>query len=97
VLGVLDSSVTPKLPMTLRPLVPDEVSEFKQRISASKDPEAAMKATEKIKRKAKAILDAVSPKALGDAVGDVVKRWVDSLAPLEPVLVRKPPPRGRRR
>jgi hypothetical protein len=99
VLGLLepDSSLTVKPPMTLRPLVPDEVSEFKKRISASKDAEATMKATEKIKRKAKAILDAASPKALGDAVGDVVRRWVDSLVPLEPVLVRPSPPRRRRR
>jgi hypothetical protein len=57
---------------------------------------AQLKASE-VKRKAKAILDAASPKNLGAAVADVIRRWVDSLVPLEPVLVRQPATRRRRR
>jgi hypothetical protein len=96
VLGVLDSSKVIKLPMTFRPLTADEVREFETRFTASKGEEARMKATE-VKRKAKAILDAASPKNLGAAVADVIRRWVDSLVPLEPVLVRQPATRRRRR
>jgi hypothetical protein len=97
VLGVLDSSPTIKLPISFRPLLPEEIRTFEKRVSASKgDEEDRMKASE-VKRKAKALLDAASPKALGEAVTEVVRRWVDGLVPLEPVLVRQPPPRRRRR
>ncbi|HEY2902276.1 MAG TPA: DUF6178 family protein [Polyangia bacterium] len=97
VLGVLDSSPTIKLPISFRPLLPEEIRTFEKRMSASKgNEEDRMKASE-VKRKAKAILDAASPKALGEAVTEVIRRWVDGLVPLEPVLVRQPPPRRRRR
>jgi hypothetical protein len=52
---------------------------------------APMNLTDKLKRKAKAILDALSPEGLSEAAGKVADRWIAGLAPLEPVLVRKPP------
>ena len=96
VLGVLDSSPTVKLPMSFRPLTPEEIREFEKRISASNPEGLRMKATE-MKRKAKTILDAASPKKLGEAVVEVIRRWVEGLVPLEPVLVREAPARRRRR
>jgi hypothetical protein len=47
----------------------------------------------------KAILDAATPEALAEAARKVGERWIAGLAPLEPVLVRKPasgPTRRRR-
>ncbi|HVR62103.1 MAG TPA: DUF6178 family protein [Polyangia bacterium] len=89
-----------KQPMSFRPLSPDEVREFEKRVSASKtgsakDEKSAVKPGD-VKRKAKAILDAAAPKNLGDAVAEVIRRWIDSLSPLEPVLVKAPPRRRRR-
>ena len=44
------------------------------------------------KKKAKAILEAATPTRLAGAAAEVADRWLAGLAPLEPVLVRKPRP-----
>jgi len=94
VLALLDSSGAGKVPMSFRPLDPKEVRAFEKR-TASED--ASMKTADKIKEKAKAILDAATPKGLVDAAREVAKRWIAGLIPLEPVVVRRPPPGRRRR
>jgi hypothetical protein len=94
VLALLDSSAAPKVPMTFRPLDPKEVRAFEKR-TATED--ASMKIAEKLKQKAKAILDAATPKGLVDAANDVARRWIGGLIPLEPVVVRRPPAGRRKR
>jgi hypothetical protein len=83
--------------MSFQPLTIDEVREFEAltRVQGSKDP--AMKLSDKLTRKAKAILDAAAPAALAEAARKVAERWVAGLAPLEPVLVRRPATRAPRR
>ena len=92
-----DSSSKRDLPMPFQPLGTDEVREFEglTRVQAGK--ESSMKLTDKLTRKAKAILDAVTPEALGEAARKVAERWIAGLAPLEPVLVRRPATRTPRR
>jgi hypothetical protein len=89
------SSSKREVPMAFRPVTPDEVREFEEltRVPSSvKDKkDQPMNLSDKLKRKAKAILDALSPEGLGEAAGKVADRWIAGLAPLEPVLVRKPP------
>jgi hypothetical protein len=91
------------------PLTPEQVSAFEQLTGAgppkSKEKPRTMKVSDVIRRKVKAIVDAIrtagSPggaaDALGDAASKVVERWTAGLVPLEPVLVRKTPPAPRRR
>ncbi|HET6282809.1 MAG TPA: DUF6178 family protein [Polyangia bacterium] len=95
VLALLDSSSSAKVPIIFRPLDPKEVRAFGKR-TATEDP-STMKTVDKIKQKAKAILDAATPKGLVDAAHEVAKRWIAGLVPLEPVVVRRPPPSRRRR
>jgi len=45
---------------------------------------------EVLRKKARSILDAATPPPLAGAAAGVADRWLASLAPLEPVLVRKP-------
>jgi hypothetical protein len=50
-----------------------------------------------VAKRARALLEAAAPSLLaGAAVAAVADRWIASLAPLEPVLVRKAPPATRR-
>jgi hypothetical protein len=92
-----DSSSKRDQPMSFQPLTTDEVREFQAltRVQGSKDPE--MKLSDKLTRKAKAILDAAAPGALAEAARKVAERWIAGLAPLEPVLVRRPATRAPRR
>ncbi len=92
-----DSSSKREQPMSFQPLTIDEVREFEAltRVQGSKDPE--MKLSEKLTRKAKAILDAAAPAALAEAAKKVAERWIAGLAPLEPVLVKRPATRAPRR
>jgi hypothetical protein len=92
-----DSSSKREQPMSFQPLTTDEVREFEAltRVQGSKDPE--MKLSEKLTRKAKAILDAAAPGAVAEAARKVAERWIAGLAPLEPVLVKRPATRAPRR
>jgi hypothetical protein len=96
------SSVKGNPPRSFRPLTADEVAEFEalnggQGKKTDKKTTTPMKLNDKLKRKVKAILDAISPAALGEAAAKVADRWIAGLAPLEPVLVRKSPPPSARR
>jgi hypothetical protein len=91
-----DRPMSPAVPF--RPLTPAEVAEFEaltrvqgKKASQTGKDQPPMKLTDKLKQRAKAILEAVSPAAVGEAAGRVADRWIAGLAPLEPVLVRKPP------
>jgi len=92
-----DSSSKRDQPMSFQPLTTDEVREFEAltRVQGSKDPE--MKLSDKLTRKAKQILDAAAPGALAETARKVAERWIAGLAPLEPVLVRRPATRAPRR
>ena len=110
------SSTKRDLPMAFRPLTPEEVHEFEELTRAPEPQKTSVKPrgkdsvkdrkdlpmnlSDKLKRKAKAILDAISPQGLSEAASKVAERWIAGLAPLEPVLVRRPsatrtPRRGR--
>jgi hypothetical protein len=82
-------------PTILEALDAKDVRDFEALVGAEKGP---MKLPEVLAKKAKAILDAASPGRLAGAASAVAERWLAGLAPLEPVLVRKSPPRktGRR-
>jgi hypothetical protein len=85
-----DSRPAANPPMSsFQPLDPRDVREFEALLDVS--PEGAMKLPDTLKKKAKAILDAVSPGRLAGAAAEVADRWIAGLAPLEPVLVRKSP------
>jgi len=92
-----DSSSKRDQPMSFQPLTTDEVREFEAltRVQGSKDPE--MKLSDKLTRKAKQILDAAAPGALAETARKVAERWIAGLAPLEPVLVKRPATRAPRR
>ncbi len=92
-----DSSSKREQPMPFEPLTTDQVREFEAltRVQGNKDLE--MKLSEKLTRKAKAILDAVAPGALAEAAKKVGERWIAGLVPLEPVLVKRPAGRPTRR
>ena len=92
-----DSSSKRDQPMSFQPLSTEDVREFEAltRVQGSKDLE--MKLSEKLTRKAKAILDAAAPGALAEAARKVADRWIAGLAPLEPVLVKQPATRAPRR
>jgi hypothetical protein len=49
-----------------------------------------------LEKRARALLQTAAPAALGGAATAVADRWIAGLAPLEPVLVRTPPPRPRK-
>jgi hypothetical protein len=82
-------------PMSFRALEPDDVTKFEALVKAPGD--AAPKLFERLREKAKAILKGAAPESLAAAAATVAERWVASLAPLEPVLVRKRPAGRRRR
>jgi hypothetical protein len=88
-----DSSPRGNPSRPFRPLSRDEVREFETltRVQASEKDASPMKLNDKLSRKVKEILDAASPAALLEAARKVGERWIAGLAPLEPVLVRRPP------
>ena len=74
---------------TWRPLTPDEVKAFEAKLEAkSKGKPPHLPPT--LAKSAQAILLAAAPPALASAAQAVAARWIASLAPLEPVLVRRP-------
>jgi hypothetical protein len=83
------------LPRPISALDPHDVRDFEALLDTT--PGGAVKLPEILKKKVKAVLDAVAPKRLAGAAAGVAERWVAGLAPLEPVLVRRPPPRRPRR
>jgi hypothetical protein len=92
---LLASSPPPKPPIPLRALDPTDVQAFEAGLEST--PDSPMKLPNAVKKKAKAILDALAPSSLAGAASAVADRWIAGLAPLEPVLVRKPPTKPRRR
>ena len=92
-----DSRSRRQPPIPFRPLTTDEVREFEALTRAPGNQDSSMKLSDKVSRKAKAILGALSPEGLAEATRKVADRWIASLAPLEPVLVRKPARRAPRR
>lgn len=82
-------------PMSFRALEPDDVTKFEALVKAPRD--AAPKLSDRLREKAKAILKKAAPESLAAAAASVADRWIASLAPLEPVLVRKRPSGRRRR
>lgn len=84
------SSPKPGQPMILEALDEKDVRDFEALVDGQGGP---VKLPEVLAKKAKAILDAASPGRLAGAASAVAERWLAGLAPLEPVLVRKPPPR----
>jgi hypothetical protein len=84
------SSPQPGQPMILEALDEKDVRDFEALVGGQGGP---VKLPEVLAKKAKAILDAASPGRLAGAASAVAERWLAGLAPLEPVLVRKPPPR----
>jgi hypothetical protein len=92
---LLASSPPSKPPIPLRALDPTDVQAFEAGLESA--PDSPMKLPNAVKKKAKAILDALAPSSLAGAASAVADRWIAGLAPLEPVLVRKPPTKPRRR
>jgi uncharacterized protein DUF6178 len=77
--------------VTFTALEPKDVRDFQALLETTAD--GAAKLPEVLEKKAKAILAAASPARLAGAAATVAERWLTGLAPLEPVLVRRPPPR----
>jgi len=63
----------------LRPLTPLEVGRFSKRAAASPA----------VLDRARALLEGLAPEAMTRAAREMAARWVASLAPLDPVLVRR--------
>jgi hypothetical protein len=71
------------------PLEREQVRDFEALLEATAG--RAPKLPEVLRKKAEAILEAAASPRLAGAAREVAARWLDGLAPLEPVLVRKPP------
>ncbi|HEY2731908.1 MAG TPA: DUF6178 family protein [Polyangia bacterium] len=84
-------------PTPFGPLDATQVRDFEALLEPA--PGGTAKLPEVLKRKAKAVLAAATPARLGGAATEVAERWLESLSPLEPVLVRRaaPKPRARKR
>jgi hypothetical protein len=80
-----------KDPGSFEPLEAEDVRDFEALLERA--PDGATKLPEVIRKKAKSILDAATPPRLAGAAAPVAARWLAGLAPLEPVLVRRVPPR----
>jgi hypothetical protein len=76
---------------SFEPLEAEDVRDFEALLEHA--PDGAAKLPEVIRKKAKAVLDAATPPRLAGAAAPVAARWLAGLAPLEPVLVRRKPPR----
>jgi hypothetical protein len=75
-------------PPRFEALEPGQVRDFEALLEVG--PGGAAKLPEVLKKKARAILAAAAP-GLAGAAAEVGERWLTGLAPLEPVLVRRPP------
>ncbi|MFM9709698.1 hypothetical protein, partial [Streptomyces galilaeus] len=65
-----------------RPLTQAEVAAFDRPVKKTDDPQS----------KARRILEQASPPGMAAAARDLTDRWLQTLWPLEPVLVRAPAP-----
>jgi hypothetical protein len=72
------------------PLEREQVRDFEALLEQA--PGGAAKLPEVLRKRAEAILAGAAPARLAGAAREVAARWVAGLAPLEPVLVRKPAP-----
>jgi hypothetical protein len=72
------------------PLEPAQVRDFEALLESR--PGGAAKLPEVLRKKAEAILEVAAPPRLAGAAHEVAARWLIGLAPLEPVLVRRPSP-----
>jgi hypothetical protein len=88
------SSPKPGQPMILEALDAKDVRDFEALVGGQGGP---VKLPEVLAKKAKAILEAATPGRLAGAASAVAERWLAGLAPLEPVLVRRPAPKPTRR
>jgi Family of unknown function (DUF6178) len=73
------------------PLDAEQVRDFEALLETTAG--GAVKLPAVLAQKARAILDSALPARLAGAAAEVAARWLEGLAPLEPVLVRRPPPR----
>jgi hypothetical protein len=72
------------------PLEREQVRDFEALLETT--PGGAAKLPEVLRKNAEAILEAAAPARLAGAAREVATRWLAGLAPLEPVLVRRPVP-----
>jgi Family of unknown function (DUF6178) len=82
-------------PPPLEALSPKDVRDFEALLERS--PTGAPKLPEVLRKKALALFEAATPAALVSPTAPVRDRWLASLAPLEPVLVRPPKAKPRTR
>jgi hypothetical protein len=74
------------------PLDAGEVAAFEARLHAARTGAVALPAA--LAGRARALLEAATPRSVApEAAGAVIDRWLASLSPLEPVLVRAPEPK----
>jgi len=83
--------LSPKRAAAFAPLDAEQVRDFEALLETT--PTGAAKLPEVLAQKARAILEAALPARLAGAAAEVAARWMEGLAPLEPVLVRRPAPR----
>lgn len=93
VLALQAETVTAKVPVAFRPLDAKEVRAFEKKTTGDA---GSTKAVAALRQRAQAILDAATPKGLGDTAREVSKRWIAGLTPLEPVVARRTPTPTRR-
>ncbi len=78
-------------PARFHPLAPDQLKAFEAMSKAPRGKSKAPKLPSAIEKNARTILGAAAPQPLAAAAEIVAARWLATLAPLEPVLVRAPP------
>jgi hypothetical protein len=76
--------------VAFEPLEREQVRDFEALLETA--PGGAVKLPEVLRKKAEAILESAAPTRLAGASREVAARWLAGLAPLEPVLVRRPAP-----
>lgn len=92
---VLVARILRRAEASFSPLAPTDVARF---AALGKKGAGLPALAPRIRARAQAILRDAAPARLGaDAVRAVTERWLASLLPLEPVLVRAAPPRGRQK
>jgi hypothetical protein len=77
----------PATPAPLEPLEPDEVRDFQALLEHTSG--GAPHLPEVLARRAETLLRALAPPGLAGAAATVAARWIEGLAPLEPVLARR--------
>jgi hypothetical protein len=71
-------------------LDPRDVRAFEAQLRRSRSGPPTLPAA--LAKRAHALLAAAAPAGLASAATTIAERWIAGLAPLEPVVVRKPPP-----